>query len=241
MCPARCRGVGRGRPMPEGQASGLGPRERTSSTCCEGVAQLADPGLLVLGHQPDAPGQCLAPAAGHAGVDQRVEHVALGHPQPGHDRDARRGEDLEGVAAPGAPGDRPAELLLGLRRDADALLAGVLTVTVDPGRLGGGAVLGRGAGRAARPPARPPDDQDLVGVDGDLGRLDVPVGRHPADHPGGDALALLAGRALLGRPTAPHPAGPGAPGTRASPAPAAAAPAPAAPGHILRRILLDRS
>src|ERR1700735_3983441 len=45
-----------------------------------GVAQLADPLRLVLRHQADAPGQGLAPAARHPGIDQRIESLAVVHP-----------------------------------------------------------------------------------------------------------------------------------------------------------------
>ena len=52
----------------------------------EGGAQLADPLLLVVADQADAPGQGLAAAAGHAGVDQGVEHPPFRQAQAGHHR-----------------------------------------------------------------------------------------------------------------------------------------------------------
>ena len=50
------------------------------------LAQLGDPVALVPAHQADAPGQRLAAAAGHAGVDQGVEHGPLVEAQAGHGR-----------------------------------------------------------------------------------------------------------------------------------------------------------
>ena len=96
----------------------LGPRLRTSSTAAMASRSSVDPLGLVLGHQAHAPGQRLAAAAGHAGVDQRVEHPAVAHAQPGHDRHARRREEDRGAAAHGAPRHRAPEGGLGLVGDA---------------------------------------------------------------------------------------------------------------------------
>src|SRR5437660_967018 len=71
----------------------------------ERAAQALDPLRLMLGHQPHTPGQRLAARAGHAGVDERVEHLAVLEAQPGHHRHAQGGEELLHPAAAGAPGD----------------------------------------------------------------------------------------------------------------------------------------
>src|SRR2546430_13980056 len=92
---------------------------------------------LVHSDQAHAPGQSLAPAAGDAAGDERVEDRALVHAQPGHDRDAEGGEDPRLVPAPSAPGDLAAKLALGVARDPDPVVAGLLAEAVDPGQAGG--------------------------------------------------------------------------------------------------------
>ena len=120
------------------------------------VAQLADPVRLVLGHQADAPGQRLAPAAGHAGVDQRVEHAAVAHAQPGHHRHAGRGEEGLGPPALRPPRHGAPEGRLGLLRDAHAGRPGLLAEPTDPGLLGHPACRPHRLPRAARGAARVP-------------------------------------------------------------------------------------
>src|ERR1700733_6542427 len=101
-----------------------------------GVAQLADPLRLVLGHQADAPRQRLAAAARDAGGDQRIERLAVVHAQPGHDRHARRGEQDARPPTFGTPRHGAAERRLGLVGDAHAGLAALLAETADAGLLG---------------------------------------------------------------------------------------------------------
>src|SRR5213075_1123099 len=93
---------------------------------------------LVLTDEAHAPGERVAPAASDARVDQRVEDPALRHPEAGHDRHADRGEELADVPGARAPGDAPAESLLGLIGDPHPLLAGVLPESVDAGVAGRG-------------------------------------------------------------------------------------------------------
>src|SRR5215471_7384696 len=90
------------------------------------VPQGGEPGVLVLPHQPHAPGERIAAAAGHAGLDERVEHPALGLAQPGHDRNGKCGEHHFPALADHAPGHLAAEQPLRLPRDPDPGLAGLL-------------------------------------------------------------------------------------------------------------------
>ena len=69
----------------------------------DGVAELADPVGLVLTDEAHAPRQRLAAAAGHAGIDERVEHGPLVHAQAGHDRDALGREALGDARRSGRP------------------------------------------------------------------------------------------------------------------------------------------
>jgi hypothetical protein len=59
----------------------------------------------MLADEPDAPRKRLAPAAGEARLDQRVEHAAVLEPEPGHDRNPEGGEKLHDTAAAGAVPD----------------------------------------------------------------------------------------------------------------------------------------
>ena len=150
-------------------------------------AQLGDPVRLVAADQANAPRQGLAAAPSHPGIDEGVEHAALAHAQPGHHRHAGGGELLGRGAAARSPGDLAPEASLGVLGDADPLLAGVLSEPFDPGGFGDLAAFGRqvapqvGFGQAA-------DDQDLVVVEGDLGRSgEPPVGQlsgEPAEQSG---------------------------------------------------------
>ena len=114
-----------------------------------GVAQLIDPLGLVLGHQADAPGQRLAAAARHPGVDQRVERR----------RSPMRSRVMTGTpvvvkrilvaAALGAPGHGAAEGRLGLVGDAHTGPTGLLAEAADAGLLGHLDLVLRASRRAA--------------------------------------------------------------------------------------------
>src|SRR5215203_755354 len=95
------------------------------------LAQLVDPLALVIADEPDAPCQRVAAAPGDAGVDQRVEHLALRQAEAGHHGDTERGEELLLVTAAGAPGDLAGEARLGLVGDAHPQGPGVFTETLD--------------------------------------------------------------------------------------------------------------
>src|SRR5215813_2538771 len=105
------------------RAGALGPNLLHVAQC---VAQCGEPGVLVLPHQPHAPGERVTAAAGYAGLDEGVEHPALGLAQPRHDRNGKCGEHHFPALADHAPGHRAAEQPLRLTRDPDPGLAGLL-------------------------------------------------------------------------------------------------------------------
>ena len=113
------------------------------------LPQLGQPLVGVLADEPDRPGQRVRSGAGHAGVDQRVEHDPLRLAQARHHRHRGHGEQLLGVADPRPPRDLAAVAVLGLAGDLDALVAGGLPEPGDPARLGGGPL-----GTARRRPRR---------------------------------------------------------------------------------------
>ena len=136
----------------------------------ERAAQLLDPLALVVADEPDAPCERLAPAPRDAGVDERVEHGALAHPQPGHDRHRRGGEVLGLAPEPDAPRHVPPEAVLGLLRDVHARRPRFLAEPVD-------ARLARRGGLRLPCPLRRldlgelADHEDLLAVRRDLQRL----------------------------------------------------------------------
>src|SRR2546430_10255164 len=138
----------------------LGPRRARLVDVSEGVAQLLDPVALVLTHELHTPCERLAAAAGDVGLDERVEHAPLLHPQPRHDRDAERREHHALAAALDAPRHLAAELVLGGGGDANALLAGL-----PPGGTHSGPPRG-GPGLGVLPPPPPggegPHDEGTV-------------------------------------------------------------------------------
>src|SRR3984957_8632932 len=168
-----------------------------------GVAQLADPLRLVLGHQADTPGQRLASTAGHAGVDQRIERLAVVHAQPGHDRHPRRREQDPRAPTLRAPGHDAAERRLCLVCDADAGAAGLLAEAADARLLGHPhLVLGRAVGQLGR--CEPADHLNFVTVDADGRALREPGAGHPPGEPGPDQPLLLGpGRRWAGRTPPP--------------------------------------
>ena len=128
------------------------------------LPELADPVVLVVTDQADAPGERLAAAAGDAAVDEGVEHLTLLEAKPGHGRSVDGGEVRLGLATPCAPADGATERLLGLVGDRHALLAGRFAEGDDLLFVGE-----PGAGRS-----EVADDEDLVGVVADAGDLGEP-------------------------------------------------------------------
>src|ERR1700722_8414516 len=169
-----------------------------------GVAQLADPLRLVLGHQADTPGQRLAAPAGHAGVDQRIERLAVVHAEPGHDRHPRRREQDSRAPALRAPGHDAAERRLCLVGDTDAGAAGLLTEAADARLLGyPHLVLPRTLGELGR--RELPDHLNFVTVDADARALREPGARYPPGEPGPDKALLLGPRGRWAGRTPPPP------------------------------------
>src|ERR1700722_5468347 len=152
----------------------------------EGSTDVVDPLFLVAPYQSHAPGQRLAPAPGYARVDQGVEYLALGDPEPGHDRCTHRREVDGGVTARGAPGHESPERGLRLIGDPHALLAGVLAEPTDSGGLGHGLIV-RAHILVQGNRIEGQDNQDLVVVDGDDRRAVLPVlgksAGEPRHHP----------------------------------------------------------
>src|SRR6266498_186157 len=174
--------------------SGLGARDRAlRPDLLDGDQRLLEvlqPLALLLGDQLDAPGQRVAPAAGHAGVDQRVEHVALRHPQPRHHRDRQRGEQVPLAADLDAPRDLAAVPPLALPGDSHALLPGVLPELLHAAlarRLSGCL-----AGALSRLGVRErPDHEDLLPVVAHLGRPGEPPLGDPARKPPAQLVVLF--------------------------------------------------
>ena len=143
----------------------------------------------MLGDEPHAPGQRVRPTPGHAGRDERVQRAPLGHAQAGHDRQRERREEPLRAADADAPGDGPAEAVLGVVRDAHAGLARLLAEGVGPSLTGGGTRGIRGV-LAQLDVGQLADDEDLLAVDMDFGRPDEPALGEAAGEP---ALDLVGG------------------------------------------------
>src|SRR4029079_5463777 len=90
------------------------------------LTKLGEPVVLVLSDQAYAPRQRVRSGPGDAGVDQGVEHLALGLPEPGHRGGGQMGEQLLVVADPHPPADRALVASLSLARDRHPLLPGLL-------------------------------------------------------------------------------------------------------------------
>src|SRR5262249_5114300 len=114
--------------------------------------------------------------------DERVEDASVRHPQPRHDGDAQRGEQLFLVTTAGPPRDLAPEARFRFLRDAYARLARLLAEALDARDAGGGARLVVGVLRDLGVGQRT-DPHDLVPVVHDLGRLDEPCVGHPALEP----------------------------------------------------------
>ena len=107
--------------------------------------ELGQPVALVLRDQAHAPGEGIGPRTGDAGLDEGVEHPALGLVQPGHDGHGQPGEDLGGGTAGDAPGDLAA-CAPRLAGDLDPGAPGVLAEPGDPAGLGLRVSVPSGAG-----------------------------------------------------------------------------------------------
>src|SRR3954453_15950953 len=96
------------------------------------LAQLGQPVVLVLGDEAHAPGERVRTRPRHAGVHERVEHLTLRLPQPGHGLCGEVGEQLLLLADAHRPADRAFIATLGLLRDRHPLVAGLLTERRNP-------------------------------------------------------------------------------------------------------------
>src|SRR3989442_1062189 len=160
---------------------------RNSVHLHQGVTEALDPVGLVHPDQAHAPCQGLAPAACHATRDEGVEDRALAHSQPGHDREAERGEDLLLVAAPRPPRHLALELALCLAGDPDPLVPGLLAETLDPGGSGRSpTVPGRAAGELDV--GQGAQDEDLLSVRRHVRGPDEPTFGNTGGEPGADVL-----------------------------------------------------
>ena len=128
----------------------------------------------------------MAAAPRDARADERVEQLALGKPQAGHDRDRHVREDLRLVADLRAPGEVPPEPLLGLFRDLHALFAGLLAVLFDAALACRRERLGAAFGPLDV--GKRPDHPDLVLVHPHVRRARVPALRKPAGQPALDLI-----------------------------------------------------
>jgi len=140
----------------------------------QGRPQLGEPGVLVLTDEAYAPGQGVAAAASDARIDKRVEDLALGLAEPGHNRDRERGEHHPAAIALHAPGNLAAELVLSLKRDLDSVLTGLLAEPAATTLRGRGCLGVAGISRDLGPGYRA-DDGDLLAVDVDIGAADEPL------------------------------------------------------------------
>src|SRR5215467_1491741 len=146
------------------------------------VAQGTEPGVLVLADQAHAPGECVAATAGHAGLDERVQHPALGLPQPGHHRDRKCGEHHFAALAHHAPGHLAGEPHLRLARNANPGVAGLLTEPPAPPRrqsLSLASPLSRGPLHRRKFP----NDRDLLTIHNHLRLPGKPPLRNPPQEP----------------------------------------------------------
>ena len=144
----------------------------------------------MLADQLHRPRQRVGPRPRDTGVDEGVEHLALGLLEPRHHRNGDVGEQdsLRGIRAADVdtPGDLAAVLVLRLVGDPHALRPGFLAEPGDAARRAGFTLLALGIGQ-------PADDGDLLAVDHDRGVAVEPVGQ-----PAGEPLGGVAGVWLLG-------------------------------------------
>src|SRR5579859_2081694 len=154
------------------------------------VAQRAEPGVLVLPDQADAPGKRVTAAAGHAGVDERVQHPPLRLAQPGHHRDRQCGEHHFPALAHHTPGHLAAEPQFRFAGDADPGVTGLLAEPPAPPRrdrirlsLAVPAAFGRGLLVSCLHRRKLPDDGDLLTVHNHLRLPGEPPVRQPPEEP----------------------------------------------------------
>src|SRR5439155_14777085 len=103
-------------------------------------------------------------------VDQGVEPGPLGLAQPGHGRHARRREQLLPLAATRPPGHLALEAVLGLPRDANALVARIFPEPANPRRERRGPAVFAEITPELRH-AEGSDDEDLVTISSDGHRV----------------------------------------------------------------------
>src|SRR5437870_3168914 len=157
----------------------------------ERLAEIRQPFLLPLRDQSDAPGERVAARTRDPGIDQRVQNLSLGHPEPRHRGDREGSEQLALIRTPCTPADLAAEAPFGLVRDPHPLRPGVLSEPGDP-RFGGrgtrlraGIVGELGLGHRT-------DDEDLVAVERHVDRPDEPLRGEPPGEPSFEVLVEVA-------------------------------------------------
>ena len=144
------------------------------------VAQLCQPLLGVLADEFDRPRQRIRAGPGHTGVDQGVEHLALGLLEPGHHRYGDMGEQHP-LVAPAGGDTRPQDTLRPKRSSASSAIRirseRVSSRNFDTRPETRALVLFSGrAGQSA-------DDGDLFAVDHDRGSpSNQASGSRPANH-----------------------------------------------------------
>src|SRR5260221_3376219 len=151
----------------------------------DGLAKLLEPFLLVPLHQTDAPGQRMRAVACDAGVDQRVEDLALRETQARHHRERQVREHLVGVADLHAPGGAAAKALLRLLADLHACVARLLAELLNATGPTCGQALGPGVLPELNVGERP-DHPDLLAVHADLRGAAEPPLRDTAGEPASD-------------------------------------------------------
>src|SRR5579871_1046463 len=165
------------------------------------AAQGTEPGVLVLADQADTPGECVAAAAGHAGLDERVQHPALGLAQPGHHRDRKCGEHHFPSLGHHAPGHLAAEPQFRLVGDPDPGVTGLLAKPPAPPRrqnLSLGRPFGRGPlFRTLLHRRKLPDDGDLLTVHNHRRLPDEPPLREALQEPSTHLPSSIRRKALL--------------------------------------------
>lgn len=144
------------------------------------IAELADPVVLVLSYQADAPGQGLASAAGDTAVDQGVEDLAFLESEPCHCRRVHGGEMHLGAAAHRPPAHLAPEESFRVVGDGHALFPRGFSERDD---LLFGAEAGAGRTEVS-------GDEDLVGIVADLRGVGEPAVGQRLGEPGGEGRGV---------------------------------------------------
>src|SRR5215472_626114 len=153
----------------------------------QSLAEVTEPGVLVLAHQPDAPCQRITAAPSYAGVNQRVEHHPLVLPESGHDWHRECGEHHNPVGETDAPRDLAAVRVFGFAGDFDPVLPGFLAEPAAAALPRCGELSLRGSLGCLRPGNRH-DYGDLLAVEPDLEAAVKPLLRQPAREPAAKTL-----------------------------------------------------